>query len=92
LADVFASGEALQFSYKRLEEIRGFLCHAVSMTYPLVTPYLTGFHLTLAAHHLGGDDSGWKLTPHEEWAAYLYKAVALGKMVQDKADALQEAV
>jgi hypothetical protein len=90
LANVFALGEAPQFIYKRLEEIRGFLCH-VSMTYPLVTPYLKGFHLTLAAHHLGRDDSGWKLTPRE-WAAFIYEAVASGKMVQDEADAMQEAV
>jgi hypothetical protein len=61
------------------------------MTYTLVTPYLKGFHLTLAAHHLGQDKSGWKLTPWE-WAAYLYEAVASGKMAQDEADAMHEAV
>jgi hypothetical protein len=34
-----------------MEHTRGFLCH-VDMTYLLVTPYLKGFHLTLAAHSI----------------------------------------
>jgi hypothetical protein len=69
-----------KFSNKQLGEIRGFMCH-VSMIYLLVNPNLKGFHFTLVAHHSGHDDSeGWKLTP-QEWAAYLYKALATGKMV-----------
>jgi hypothetical protein len=77
-------------SYKRLEQIRGFLCH-VAMTYSLVTPYLKGFHLTLAAHHEGRSNTGWKLTS-KEWAAYLHEAVESGRLVEDEADAMGEAV
>jgi hypothetical protein len=40
---------------------------------------------------LGRDDSGWKLTPRE-WDAYLYESVSSGKLVQDEADAMREAV
>jgi hypothetical protein len=46
------SNKRIDFDYKHLEQIRGFLCH-VSMTYPVVTPYLKGLHLTLASHHPG---------------------------------------
>jgi hypothetical protein len=88
--EVFDSSDSPMFVYKRLEEIRGFLCH-VSMTYTLVTPYLKGLHLTLASHHVGRDESGWKLTPRE-WAAYLYDSVVSGKMAPDEADAMREAV
>ena len=35
--------------YKRLERIRGFLCH-LAMVYDPIYPYLKGFHLTLASH------------------------------------------
>jgi hypothetical protein len=37
------------FSYKRLEQIRGFLCH-MAMTYETITPFLKGFHLALASY------------------------------------------
>jgi hypothetical protein len=90
LTDVFASSSIPEFVYKRLEQIRGFLCH-LSMTYSELTPYLKGFHLTLAAHNGGRDETGWKLTPRE-WAAYLHEAVESGKMVQDEANDMREAV
>jgi hypothetical protein len=61
------------------------------MTYSELTLYLKGFHLTLAAHNGGRDDTGWKLMPRE-WAAYLHDAVESGKMVQDEANDMQEAV
>jgi hypothetical protein len=37
-----------EYSYKRLEQIRGFLCH-LAMTYENITPFLKGLHLTLAS-------------------------------------------
>jgi hypothetical protein len=49
-------GEIMSYK-KHLEIIHGFLCH-ISMTYPIVTPYLKAFHLTLAAHHPGRGKSG----------------------------------
>jgi hypothetical protein len=57
----------IDFDYKRLEQIRGFLCH-VSMTYPVVMPYLKVLHLTLASHHPGRNTAGWKMTS-QEWSA-----------------------
>jgi hypothetical protein len=68
----------IDFDYKRLEQIRGFLCH-VAMTYLIVTPYLKGLHLTLASHHPGRNDAGWKMT-NQEWSAYLHEAVESGKI------------
>lgn len=38
-----------KLNYKRLEQIRGFMCH-LAMMYELLNPYLKGFHLTLASH------------------------------------------
>ena len=49
------------FSYKRLEQIRGFLCH-LGMTFEIIFPYLKGFHLTLASHLSNRDTTGWKLS------------------------------
>jgi hypothetical protein len=69
--------------YKRLEEIRGFLCH-ISMTYEIVTPYLKGIHLTLAAHHPQRNDQGWKLSP-KEWDAYVWGKESEGKFSADEA-------
>jgi hypothetical protein len=60
------------------------------MTYPIVTPYLKGFHLTLTAHHPGRGESGWKM-PSKEWLASLYEAVEAGKFTKDKADLLRDA-
>ena len=49
LLDELANGTDALFSYKRLEQIRGFLCH-LSMTFKAITPFLKGFHLSLSAH------------------------------------------
>ena len=51
-------------SYKKLERIRGFLCH-MAMVYDSIFPYLKGFHLTLASHLPHRDDDGWKMTDLE---------------------------
>ena len=45
--------------YKFLEKIRFFFCH-LAMTYPILFPYLKGFHLTLCTHLSGRDKEGWK--------------------------------
>lgn len=58
------------------------------MTYPIVTPYLKGFHLTLAAHHPGRNESGWKIN-NQEWSAYLHEAMEGSKLEKDKAQALE---
>lgn len=44
---------------KNLEKIRGFLVH-VQQTYPALTPYLKGLHLTIDSWRPGRDEEGWK--------------------------------
>jgi hypothetical protein len=76
------------FNYKRLEQIRGFLCH-VAMTYTLIATYLKGFHLTLAAHHPRRDQQGWKLSP-KEWDAYLWASMDEGEILAEAAAGLSQ--
>jgi hypothetical protein len=75
--------------YKRLEQIRGFLCHN-SLTHAMVTPYLKGLHLMLASHHPGQDEFGWKMA-NKEWAAYLFESVENGKLTVDEAATMSRA-
>ena len=63
LKDTVLPGIKLNFKY--LERVRGFLCH-LAMTYPILFPYLKGFHLTLCAHLPGRDKEGWKRTDLEQ--------------------------
>jgi hypothetical protein len=58
------------------------------MTYLIVTPYLKGLHLTLASHHLGRNDFGWKMT-NQESSAYLQEAVENSQLAEDEAKALE---
>jgi hypothetical protein len=66
-----------EFSYKRLEQIRGFLCH-MAMTYKIITPSLKGLHLTLASFLSQRDDEGWKLSD-KEWLNQIRDAVKRGR-------------
>ena len=63
--------DKIQFDYKRLESIRGFLCH-LAMTYELLFPFLKGFHLTLAQHLPCRDQEGWKIK-EEAWVAFCHR-------------------
>jgi len=47
--------------HKSLERDRGFLIH-VQHTYPAITPYLKGVHLTIDGWREGRDSEGWKLS------------------------------
>lgn len=47
-------------NFKRLEVIRGYLCH-MAMTYDVMSPFLKGLHLTLCRHLPTRDEQGWKL-------------------------------
>ena len=47
-----------------LEQMRGFFCH-LGMTFPIIFPYLKGFHLTLCEHMHKRDEEGWKLSEME---------------------------
>ena len=49
----------VELNFKHLERVRGYLCH-LAMTFPILFPYLKGFHLTLCSHLPGRDKEGWK--------------------------------
>jgi hypothetical protein len=81
--------ESHEFSYKRLEQIRGFLCH-MAMTYETFTPFLKGLHLTLAAYLPKRDADGWKLSD-KKWIDHIREMVAEGKITKEDGDEAIEA-
>lgn len=72
--------------YKRLERIRGFLCH-LAMVYDIIFPYLKGFHLTLAKHLPHRNDEGWKMS-ELEWIGHVEVKVEKGIYSRETADIL----
>ena len=54
-----------QLSHKELLSDRGFLVY-ITRTYPAMTPYLKGFHLTIEMWRGGRDAEGWKLKKESE--------------------------
>jgi len=50
--------------FKTLEKYRGYLVY-ISRTYPVMTPYLKGVHLTLDSWRPWRKDDGWKMTMAE---------------------------
>jgi hypothetical protein len=78
-----------EFSYKRLEQIRGFLCH-IAMTYETITPFLKGLHLTLAAYLPKRDADGWKLLD-KKWIDHIREMVAEGKITKEDGEEAIEA-
>jgi hypothetical protein len=87
---MLSSAQDGMLDYKRLEEIRGLL-GPISMIYTLVTPYLKGLHLTLASHHAGRNEFGWKMPP-SKWAAYLNELVESGRFLKEEANLLAQAL
>jgi hypothetical protein len=61
-----SADETLEF--KALERKRGFLIY-VTRTYPVMVPYLKGFHQTLDSWRANCGEDGWKLSPTEITAA-----------------------
>jgi hypothetical protein len=55
-----ATGALLQ--RKPLESTRGFFVHLMR-TFPIITPYLKGMHLTLEGWRPNRDEEMWKLQP-----------------------------
>jgi hypothetical protein len=87
LMDLLENFPDADLDYKRLEQIRGFLCH-LSMTFESITPFLKGFHLTLSSHLPSRDDDGWKL-PEGAFVSYVHEKREQGLMTEDEArDAL----
>jgi hypothetical protein len=52
------AGDAVDF--KSLEKMRGFFIH-LQRTYPVLTPYLKGMHLTLDGWSSNQDEELWAL-------------------------------
>lgn len=49
-----------QLSHKSLEQKRGFFVH-LQHTYPCITPFLKGLHLTIDSWRPGRDQDGWRV-------------------------------
>ena len=77
-------------SFKRLERIRGFLCH-LAMVYDAIFPYLKGFHLTLAQHLPKRNEEGWKLS-ELEWIGHIESKVERGRLTRKEADNLMSEI
>ena len=75
-----------KIDYKRLERIRGYLCH-LAMVYEILFPFLKEFHLTLASHLQNRSDEGWKLSD-QEWIQYIKSKVEEGRLLCKEADDL----
>ena len=63
LREELAQGTSLL--HKGLEQKRGFIVH-LQRTYPCLTPFLKGMHLTLDSWRPGWDDEGW-IDPAIDW-------------------------
>jgi hypothetical protein len=61
LTDVVSESK---LSLRRLLKERGFLVH-LTMTYPIMVPYLKGLHLTVDGWRAGRDSEGWKMARRE---------------------------
>jgi polyhydroxyalkanoate synthesis regulator phasin len=84
LLDEADGDENYEFSYKPLEQIRGFLCH-MAMTYETITPFLEGLPLTLASFLPQRDKEGWKMSD-QKWLDHIRELVKEGKMTAQEGD------
>ena len=62
ISEAMETGDTIEF--KTLEKYRGYLVY-ISRTYPIMTPYLKGIHLTLDSWRPWRRDDGWKMTMAE---------------------------
>ena len=76
----------VQFEYKRLERIRGFICH-LAMTFDIFFAYLKGFHLSLSQHLPHRNEQGWKLSDLE-WIAHVEQQFDSNKISFDEKEQL----
>ena len=74
----------VEFEFKFLEQIRGYLCH-LAMTFEILFPYLKGFHLTLCSHLPKRNEEGWKLADLE-WIGYMQGRLQDGKLTKEQYD------
>ena len=78
-----------KLAYKRLDQIRGYFCH-LSMVFDVLTPYLKGFHLLLAAHLPQRDEQGWKFSD-AEFVAHLEDKIQEQEYTRKQAQAILDA-
>ena len=86
IASEIASDPNTEFEYKRLERVRGYLCH-LAMTYDVFFPYLKGFHLTLTYNKFHCDEDGWKLSDLQ-WIGYVEQRFDSGKIDESEKERL----
>lgn len=86
LNEAYKSSSTPTFSFKSLEKSRGFFCH-LGMTFPIVFPYLKGYHLALCQHLPQRDEEGWKVK-ELEWIGSIEQRVSEGKLTREAADSL----
>lgn len=86
LVDTLGDDPSALLEYKLLEKMRGYFCH-LAMTYPLLFPYLKGFHLLLSSHQKRRNEDGWKIS-ELEWIAELEVKVEKGLLTGDERDNL----
>ena len=84
-----STGQQSQVPYKRLEQIRGYLCH-LSIMIEVITPYLKDFHLALDKHLPQRNEEGWKLTSLE-FITYVEETVSEDKYTRAQAETLLNA-
>ena len=73
LVNILAQNPQQELQFKKLEIIRGYLCH-LAMTFEIIFPFLKGFHLTLCAHLPKRDEEGWKLSDLQ-WIGHIENQV-----------------
>lgn len=73
-------------SFKKVESVRGFLCH-LAMVYDIFFPYLKGFHLLLAEHLPKRMEGGWKMKD-SEWIGYIQGKVEAGEISPEEAQSI----
>lgn len=89
LQEILDKDANADLDYKLLEKIRGFMCH-LGMTFPIIFPFLKGFHLVLSSHQRHRDEEGWMVT-ELEWIAMLEDQIDSGKISrEDMNDKLHE--
>lgn len=89
ISECMSTSDSIDF--KVLERYRGFMVY-ISRTYPVITPYLKGVHLTLDSWRPWRRDDGWKMTMAEirtarEECPEMDDSVGLGEIGTTKAPA-----
>ena len=79
-----------ELEFKWLERIRGFLCH-LGMAFPIIFPYLKGFHLTLCQHLPKRSESGWKMT-ELQWIGFAEEQKAKGKVSEQEKEEMMNQI